>query len=144
MPKLVLDMSAMKDDFFSDSALIGLGTAQPAYHLCWLINNQLETRFARDPEQTISLKKKSNEFAFPVFAYYLPNSEHKHLLYKLKNGPESLLPEARQLDYLWMIQTASAEEDALEILAGLKKMNDIQLSMILDPSDLKNITNLLV
>ncbi len=144
MAKLVLDMSAMQEDFFSESALIGIGTALPAYNLCWTLNNHFDTNFARDTDQTITLEKKKNQFKFPVYTYDLPNTFNKYILYKLKNGAETLLPETRQLDYLWMIQTANPEEDALEILAELKKLNDIQLSLILDPTELKSLHNLLV
>ena len=144
MAKLILDMNAMQQDFFSGTALIGMGTALPAYQLCWLINRHFDTSFIRDTDQNISLKKKDKQFIFPVYVYNIPNSEHKYLLYKLKHAVESLLPEARQLDYLWMVQTDTAEEDALEIVTELKKLSDIQLSVVLDPDQLDNLNNLLV
>ena len=144
MPKLVLDMSAMQEDFFSESALIGIGTALPAYNLCWMLNNHFDTSFARDTEQTITLEKKKIQFCFPVYSYDIPNTFNKYILYKLKCGAETLLPETRLLDYLWMVQTANPEEDALEILAELRQLNEIQLSLILDPTELKNLNNLLI
>jgi hypothetical protein len=55
-----------------------------------------------------------------------------------------LLPETRQLDYLWLIQTAEPEHDALLILSELKRMNEVQLSQMLTAGQLKNMENLLV
>ncbi len=145
MAKLMLDMSAMQEDFFADAAMVGIASAMPAYHLCWALNEYLDLAFVRDPAQNISLKKKnSNEFNFPTYRYDLDNSSQSCLLYKLKDGTEPLLPETRHLDYLLLIQTNDPEEDAFHLVAELKNMKDIQLAQILDRDDLKNLSNLIV
>jgi len=142
--KLVLNMEEMRDGFFEDSAMIGIVTAAPAYRFCWMLNSHFDINFTRDPDQTICLKKKENEFFFPIYEYSLPDSSHKYLLYQLKNGPESLLPETKQMDYLWLVQTANPEDDADEIAQALRDIPDVQLAQILAPDQLKNINNLLV
>ena len=144
MAKLVLDMSAMQKDFFEDAAMVGIGSAAPAYHLCWLLNRHFEINFVRDPEQNILLQKKENKYYFPIYHYDFPNSSYKYLLYKLKNANESLLPETKLLDYLWLIQTANPEDDAVYIAAQLKDLPDVQLSQIIEPGQLKNLNNLFV
>jgi len=144
MAKLVLDTSAMHDDFFEGTAMIGIGTAQQGYRFCWMLNQHFDINFIRDPEQNICLQKKDAKYYFPIYQYDLPNSGHKYLLYKLKNGNESLLPEARQLDYLWLIRTSSPEDDALALTAELRNISDVQLARILLPEELKNLNNLLV
>jgi len=137
-------MGAMQEDFFSGAAMIGIGTAMPGYNFCWMLNNHFDINFIRDPEQNISLKKKDTEYNFPVYSYNLPNSGHKYLLYKLKSGNESLLPEAKQLDYLWLIQTANPEDDAHQVLSELRMLGDVQLAQVLAPDQLKNLNNLLL
>ncbi len=144
MAKLLLDMTAMQEEFYADSAMIGIVTAMPAYRLCWLLNNHFDLDFIRDPEQNISLKKKDVLYHLPIYQYELPNSSHKYLLYKLKIGKESLLPETRNLDYIWLIKTANPENDAFDIAARLKKIPDIQLAQILAHDQLKSLNNLLV
>jgi len=144
MAKLVLDMSAMQEDFFAEAAMIGIVTAMPGYHLCWLLNNHFDINFIREPDQNIPLQKKDNRYNFPIYQYNFPNSSHKYLLYKLKDGKEPLLPETKQLDYLWLIQTASPEDDAAHIAAELKNITDIQMAQILDTDQLKSLNNLLV
>lgn len=137
-------MSAMQDDFFSEAAMIGIVTALPGYHLCWLLNNHFDIEFVREPSQNIPLQKKENTYNFPIYQYTFPNSAHKYLLYKLKDGKEPLLPETKQLDYLWLIQTATPEYDAMNITTELKNIPDIQLAQILAPEQLKSLNNLLV
>jgi hypothetical protein len=145
MSKLVLDTSAMQEDFFTDTAMIGIGTAEQGYRFCWLINQHFDINFLRDPEQNIVVQKKDKStYIFPIYQYDLPNSSHKYLLYKLKTGNEFLLPETRQLDYLWLVQTATAEEDARKITAELRNISQVQLARTLDAEQLKSLNNLLV
>ena len=144
MSKMVLDTSAMQDDFFADTAMIGIGTAQQGYRFCWILNRHFDINFLRDPEQNICVQKKDSKYYFPIYQYTLPNSNHKYLLYKLKNGNEFLLPETRQLDYLWLIQTATPNDDALEIARELRNIPDVQLAQIIEADELKNLNNLLV
>ena len=144
MAKMVLDMNAMQEDFFADTAMLGIATALPAYHLCWVLNKHFDINFIRDPDQNIATQKKDDQYFFPIYKYDLPNSTHKYLLYKLKNGTESLLPETRQLDYLWLLQTGDPDEDAQNIARELRNIPDIQLAQILVPGQLKSVNNLLI
>jgi hypothetical protein len=142
--KWTLDMGAMQEDFFDGTAMIGIVSAMQGYRLCWVLNNHFDTSFIRDPEQNISFQKKETEFFFPVYRHDFANSSHKYQLYKLKNGNETLLPEAKQLDYLWLVQTANPEDDAYHIARELRNVPEVQLSRILDIGALKNIKNLIV
>jgi hypothetical protein len=144
MAKMVLDMAAMQEDFFADASMIGIVSAVPGYHLCWMLNRHFNIDFIRDPDQNISLQKKDNQFYFPIYQYTFPNSNHKYLLYKLKSGSESLLPETKQLDYIWLVQTANPEEDAYRIATELRNIPDVQLAQILNTDQLKSLNNLLV
>ncbi len=137
-------MAAMQEDFFADVAMLGIVTAVPGYHLCWLLNRYFDINFVREPDQNLPLQKKKNQYYFPIYQYDFPNSNYKYLLYKLKNGSESLLPETRQLDYLWLIQTANPDEDADKIAAELKNIQEIQLAQLLIPGQLKSLNNLLL
>ncbi len=137
-------MSAAQEKFFTDVALIGIVSALPGYHFCWLLNKHFEISFRRDPDQNIPMQKKDNQYYFPIYQHIFQNSSHKYLLYKLKNGNETLLPETKQLDYLWLIQTANPEEDACLLANELKNIPDIQLSQIIDPDQLKSLNNLIV
>jgi hypothetical protein len=144
MTRLVLDMAAMQEDFFAETAMIGIASSVPAYRLCWLLNQHFDINFVRDPEQNIRFKRKDIEYYFAVFQYELPNSSHKYLLYQLKNGKETLLPETKQLDFIWLLQTACPDEDATEIARALRDIPDIQLAQILSADQLKSINNLLL
>lgn len=144
MAKMTLDVAAMQDDFFADVSLVGIVSAMPAYRLCWIVNQHFGIDFARNAEQNIQLQKKGVRYLFPTYQYNFPNSNYQYLLYKLKNGSEMLLPETKQLDFLWMVQTAEPDEDARSIASELKNIADIQLAQLIEKNQLKSLTNLLV
>ncbi len=149
MAKRIIDNEEMVKEFFEETAMIGIVSAQPAYRFCWMINNHFDINFIREPSQDIYLHKKDkqkneNKYHFPIYQYDLPNSFYKYYLYKLKDGPVSLLPEKKQMDYLWLIKTAIPEDDILEIFNELGNIPDVQLSRILDWKKLEHPDNLLI
>lgn len=138
-------MAAMQEEFFADAALIGLVSTLPASRLCWLLNNRFDISFTRRPDMDICLQKSpSKQHYFSIYEYNIPLSETRYLLYKLKSSNEALLPELKQLDYLWMIQSSSAETDAATFTAWLRDMPEIQLAQTITPDRLKNISHLLL
>lgn len=142
--KQVLNMELMQEDFFEETALVGIVSAQPAYRLCWLINNHFDINFIRDPEQVIDFKKKTETIYFAIYLCELPNSSNRYLLYQLKNNGTLLLPETKNLDYLWYIQAPNPEDEAANIVRELRNIPEIQLAQILDPEKIPSLNNLII
>ena len=142
--KKVLDMEAMHDGFFADTALIGIGSSLPAYRFCWLLNKHFAIDLLRQPDLDISVPGEETTHYFPIYQYTEPSGSFVYTIYKLKSNKEVLLPEVKQLDYLWMIQSNAPEEDAYDITQGLREIPEIQLAQTLQPDKLKNINNLMV
>lgn len=171
---LLLDEDKMHDDFFQDTAMVGIAANLPAYHFCWLLNNHFDIAFERDLRQDVKLEKeekeqkqtnvlsifdtppaapqgktelvqkKTEKYNFPVYHYNLPNSNDQYILYKLKDKGEGLLPELKHLDFLWMIKTTLFEKDARRIADELKKLPSVRLSQILNADQMKNLNMLFV
>jgi hypothetical protein len=143
--KWTLDISAMQEDFFADTTPIGIASALPGYSFCRLLNKHFAMNFMREPELDICIEAAGGEKKyFPVYQYALPLSGGRYLVYKLKNEKEALLPEIKQLDFLWLIQSISPEADAQFFLQKLRGMADVQLAQILAIDKLKNANYLLV
>lgn len=144
--KWTLNIAAMQEEFFSDRALIGIASSLPVYQFCWLINQKFDLNFVRDADSDI-LFQNTDENAgvyFPIYTYSAPLNGIKYLIYKLKSDNMPLLPEVKQLDYLWMIQSNSPESDAMDIANNLKSIKEIQLAQLLFPEKLKNLSYLIV
>lgn len=143
--KLVLDMAAMQEDFFADTALIGIASALPVYRFSWLLNRKFGLSFCREADLDVMVRSaKGQQYYFPVYQYCLPLNGYKHLLYRLKSDKETLLPEVKQLDYLWMIQSSTADQEASEIIQHLRNIGDVQLAQLLSHDRLKNLSSLLL
>ncbi|MEI8279361.1 MAG: IPExxxVDY family protein [Bacteroidota bacterium] len=143
--KWTLDMAAMQEDFFADTALVGIVSSLPIYKLCWMLNHRFDTQFVRDMDLDVCLDENAEQKNyFPIYSYCTPLNGSRYLIYKLKNNKESLLPEIKQMDYLWLIQSNASEEEALVISQYLRDIPDIQMAQILTVDKLKNINCLLI
>jgi hypothetical protein len=140
-----LNTEAMQEEFFADTALIGIVSTLPGYQFCWMLNKQLETNFVREPEMDVCVQSgKDQQHYFPIYQYNVPMSGSRYVLYKLKSQKESLLPEVKQLDYLWMVQSNSPENDAQNITQHLRDIPEVQLAQVISADRLKNLNHLIV
>lgn len=145
--KLKLNEALMEEEFFEETSLIGISCALPAYRLCWVLNDLFDIDFVCEIDMTISISAKKDDpiHYLPVYQYLFPNGVNRYLLYKLKaDNNLSLLPEAGRIDYVWLVQTGTHEEDAADIIARLRRSPDIVLSQSLDRTQLKSLKNLLI
>ena len=145
--KLVLDTYVMEENFFSGTVLIGISSPTTVYRLCWLLNEHLGTNFVREPEGNhiiLQSPKSDKQYFFPIYKYEMPMQGSKYCVYKLKSEEGLLLPELKQLDYLWLIESVTAEEEANLMVQHIKTLPDIDHAQILSPDKLKHLNHLLV
>jgi hypothetical protein len=143
--KLMLNITAMETDFFTDAALIGIASSLPVYRLCWMLNRRFDVNFVRKPDMDVYLQKKpQQEHFFSIYQYCVPLSGTRYLLYKLRSDLVPLMPEIRQLDYVWMIQSGNAEQEAAVITRHLRSLPEVQMAQVLEPSKLKSLNHLLI
>ncbi len=144
MAKLILDMDEMTENFFSDAALIGIVCPLSSHRFCGTINRHLDMDFVRKQESDPRIITQKEEHFFHFYEYCLPLNGGRYGIYRLKSDNEVLLPEVKQLDYLWMIECADYEEKAQEMIHLLRNLPDVQLAQIIDSDRLKNSYHLLV
>lgn len=138
-------MDAASDDFFSDTAMIGISCALPGHTFCHIINRSFDFNFTRQPETDVEYRTSKEEvYYFSLYIFEEPLSTNKHLLYKLKSEKNTLLPEIKQLDFLWMIQCQDAEKEAAKFTYLLRSISQIQLAQVIASDRLKNINHLLI
>lgn len=144
--KQMLDVAAMQRHFFEDTALIGVVTPLPAYRFAWLLNERLAMHFVRDAENDICIyKKNGNEpVYFSLYRYESAYHGLRYLIYRLKSEQEWLLPEVKNVDYLWMVQSNSPQKDATLLSRTLLTLPEIQFARVFVPGELKNIKNLII
>ena len=139
-------MAAMQEDFFSDATLIGIAAPVPAYQFCWMLNQHFDVQFVREPELDISLQagKDHAQQHFAIYQYCAPLNGERYLLYNLKKDKQTLLPETKGLDFLWMVQSSTSETQAARISNLLRTLPQVQMAQVLDTSRMRSLNNLLV
>lgn len=142
---LKLDTFAIEDDFFENVALIGISSDKAVYTLCHILNQAFQLSFIRKPKLDVTIGKKNNEqYSFAIYQSPVPRSAFCFTLYKLKNDEVHLLPNLRNIDYIWMIASDDAEMTAMRYLKKLRTMPEIQFASLLEKDKIKNIDYLIL
>ncbi|MCC6256954.1 MAG: IPExxxVDY family protein [Chitinophagaceae bacterium] len=145
MLKLKIDNEALANDFFEDARLLGIVAPLKYYRFSWSVNQWLGFNFRINNSLEIPLKKKDRKYYFPVFEYYKPGKDRLHYLYNNQYDGEFLLPEFRNLDFLWLIKDSEiGESEVSDLITRLRPIPGVQLVSELLPEKIKNKQNLIL
>lgn len=125
-----------------DFILISITSQLKDYRLCYQINKILTLNFIKIDDLEIVYSGLSPRYHS---RYLHLNNEFSPQFYLISNrGTEGyLIPELKETDYLILIKDFIDEEDLDFFMSGLKKINDIQVAIDLDPKKLKSRENLI-
>ncbi|NML35921.1 IPExxxVDY family protein [Chitinophaga sp. G-6-1-13] len=142
--KLKLDQEQLVEDFFENTHLIGIASTARDYQLCWQINRQLYTNFRVNNLLEITLSKKNRSFHFTVMEFHEPTNSVSHYFYNNHCQAEFLLPELKNIHFLWMIKGDYYQaDDVKKLLEQLRVVPLVQLVSLLDTREIKNKMNLI-
>jgi hypothetical protein len=137
--KLKLDNDQMAEEFFEETSLIGLVAPIKDYQFCWKLNQLLHFDFRLNHDLEIKIQKKERFYYFSIFQYKVPSGTLMHYLYNNKFEGEYLLPEFRNLDYLWLLKGDEVQAEYLKLLMdAIRSINGVQLVVELKPEKIKN------
>jgi len=142
--KLKLDQDQLVEDFFDCTQLVGILSSARDYQLCWQLNKQLFYHFRVNNSLEIKLTKHQRAFYFTVFEFQEPTKSVSHYLYNNHCKAEFLLPELKNIDYLWLIKGDYYQlQDVKKLTEELRRVELVQLVSLLDLRDIKNKVNLI-
>ncbi|GAB3420135.1 IPExxxVDY family protein [Niabella aquatica] len=137
--KLELDTQEIIDHFFDDTKLLGIVTTVKDYRFCWNLNNMLGINFRINHDIEINLKRKKRQYFFSVYEYHEPYSALCHYLYNNLYDGEYLLPEFKNLDFLWLMKNDTVTKEYLDqIKVMLLNIPEVQLVTELTNEKIKN------
>lgn len=149
----LLSNDFVAESFFEDAKLLGIVAPMNDYRFIWYVNSLLGSDFRSNPGLTIQLhkkkiiRKKSTEmdFFFSVFEYTKPSFALTHYIYHNQNKGESLLPDYKHIDFLWLLKGDHAEESYLnELKALLRTIPNVQLVSDIPTDTLKKKDHLII
>jgi hypothetical protein len=144
--KLRITNDDLADEFFSDVQLIGIVSTLRGYKFCWSLNHHLSIDFRLHPDMEVQLEKRRLLYYFNIYSFVDTDVNVSYLLYENESKGEYLVPEFKNLDYLWLIR--SEEKDMVEtkekLLEKLRKLDIIQMATYIQIENIKSRENLII
>lgn len=149
-----------------DFVLIGISSHEKDYRFCWALNNKLKLELSKKESLEIKGKKQSTPSYFSFFTFddqdqfteysVLANfSESKSLAVtedtlfgkelKLNEQSENefLIPEHKQMNYLFVIHGDMDDDEVQEIIRQIKEIDIVLTAVRIDPKTLRSKQNLI-
>lgn len=150
-----------------DFVLIGISSHEKDYRFCWALNNKLKLELVKIDSLEIKGKKQITPSFFSFFAFededqfkeysVLANlSESKSMALvennlfetgERKQGSQTeneyLVPEHKQLNYLFIIRGEMEDEEVEALIKQIKEIDIILTAVRIDPKGLKSKQNLI-
>lgn len=137
--KLSLDNKELSDEFFEGTRLLGIMCQLKDYQLCWQLNSLLGLDFRVNNDIEIQLSKKKRNYFFTIYEFHEPTGSLEHYLYNNQFDGEYLLPEFRNLDFLWLMKGDWVPDEQLQQTIGnIRQITGVQLVVELTNEKIKN------
>lgn len=137
--KLKMDNDLMVEEFFEGTQLLGIVAPMKSYQFCWQVNQVMQVDFRINNDFEIQLDKKKRKYYFSVYEYAEPAGSLTHYLYSNQFDGEYLLPEFKNLDYLWLLKGDSILPQAMtDLQQTIKAIPSVQLVVELSTDKIKN------
>jgi hypothetical protein len=124
--------------------LIGISSHERDIRFCFLLNHLLNLDLERIEDVRLLHSKEKHELTFSCFQYVDQDTELEYTVYSNRCGSISLLPDLKQTDYLLKISGDIELCDSDELISRLKSMPEVLTTLMLNPSKIKLIENLLI
>ena len=150
-------MQILTFDLEDDYSLIGIHSSEDDYRLAYLINKHLNFEFTRFKH---CLDFKDSTAEYPMFEYkdeekfidyYLINNKHLQFVSNQNNKVlfggnytvSYLIPEKKKVDFFLKITGCNGDCFVENLVAQLKKIDQVITSYAIEPSDLKSKEHLI-
>jgi hypothetical protein len=141
--KLKLDQDSLTNSFFDATRLLGIMAPIKNYLFCWQLNNIIGSQFILNNELEIQLKKKQRDYYFNVYEWTEPETALTHYIYNNQYDGEYLLPEFRNMDFLWLMKGEFVDDEKCNwIKNAIKNISSVQIVAELTNEQIKNKGNL--
>ncbi|MBN2214550.1 MAG: IPExxxVDY family protein [Bacteroidales bacterium] len=122
--------------------IIGISSHENDYRLSWAINNHLGFKFSRTENLKYHNDKIQETQTFSVFSHIEEDYELKYYLVSNTGQNGFLLPEYRNVDFLFLIYGEVTENELNDILGRMKQMEIINLAFQISDLSSKSIEKL--
>ena len=142
--KLKLDQDTLNNDFFDNTRLLGIMAPLKNYFFCWQVNNVFGVKFRLNSDAELHLRKSRRDYYFNLYEWTEPESYLTHYIYHNQNDGNFLLPEFKNMDFLWLMKGDMVEDEKIGTIAtGIRNISGVQLVAELTSDQIKNKGNMM-
>lgn len=124
--------------------LVGLSTPLQDYRLAWWLNKVLHKQLARVGDLVLTDPESRLQTSFSRFDYSEELTRSTFHLVQNRMGSVFLLPEVREMDYLFLIKGDYYRTRQAGIAKKLRDIEQMQAVVIINPDMLRNRNNLII
>lgn len=124
-----------------DFQLIGIVCQHKDYRLCMSLNKKLHLNLCKQDEYSVFNNKRMEDQTFSFYEY-VDEEEDRYNLISNKSAKGYLLPEQKQIDYLFLMRLIRRRLETQEVLTALKDIPVVLGAYPLELSTLKSRENL--
>ncbi len=139
--KQLLDNAALEDEFFEDVKLTGIVCPFESYQFIWKINQVFNFSFERNHSCEVHI----GELFFPVYSFIEDNKYIEHYIYSNRNKTHFLLPDMKNIDFVWLIKGIQYQSQYLNLInETLKKITGIVYTFDINSAKLQQRQHLIL
>jgi hypothetical protein len=124
-----------------DFDLIGIVCQHKDYRLCMAINRKIGLHLSKQDEYSVFNNKRMEDQVFSFYEYISDENDRYNLIAN-RSQKGFLLPEQKQIDYLFLMRLIRERMDVEQVIVALKEIPIILAAYALDPATLKSRENL--
>lgn len=137
--KFTLDNKDLSEEFFDGTRLLGIMCPMKDYQFAWQLNGLLGLDFRINTDIEIQLTKKKRNYFFSVYEFREPTGSLEHYIYNNQFDGEYLLPEFRNLDFLWLMKGDVVTDPYLaQVVNDIRSISGVQLVTELTQEKIRN------
>lgn len=137
--KFTLDNKDLSEEFFEGTRLLGVMAPVKDYQFVWQLNGLLGLDFRVNNDIEIQLTKKKRNYFFAVYEFREPTGSLEHYIYNNQFDGEYLLPEFRNLDFLWLMKGDLITDPYLhQVINDIRSISGVQLVTELTHEKIRN------
>lgn len=133
-----MSKTRLKIEYDYDFCLIGVVSSEKDFRFCWMLNNQLNQRFAKAEDHVSGAGNHS------LYSYNDENTMLEYYLIVNKSDTgKPLLEEHQHTDYFVIIKGEISDEEKRYFAEQIKKLNSVSASYLIAVESLKSKHNLI-
>ena len=108
------------------------------------MNNVLGVEFRLNSDAELHLRKSRRDYYFNLYEWTEPESHLTHYIYHNQNDGNFLLPEFKNMDFLWLMKGDMVEDEKIGTIATrIRNISGVQLVAELTSEQIKNKGNMM-